>query len=59
MYYKICPEYDELCTAYVVWGKIQEKYGGHCSMIKMKLHTIPKTKNEKQQKFIFLLRATS
>lgn len=55
MYYKICPEDDELCIAYVVWSKTEEKYRGHCSMIKMKTHTIPKTRDSKNLFFRFVL----
>lgn len=54
MHHKICPEYDELCVAYIVWMKIEGKYGGHYSTIKMKIHVIPKTRDSKIF-FFFLL----
>lgn len=55
MHHKICPEYDELCVAYIVWMKIEGKYGGHYSTIKMKIHVIPKTRDSKIIFFFYFM----
>lgn len=57
MYYKICPEYDELRVAYIVYGAKYRKVWR--ALFHGENEDTYDSKNQRQQKFTFLFHATS